>query len=593
MFNNAKFGVEFKSIKVAKGGCVVAGEAVLNHVDLALLNEEQRKKLAEAYQALNVVADLANAFAPQIASAINKTVDAINKLKEKLTEKKRQTKALLANFTIDKEGTLIQNCQEIADNSKALQDSLEKMIGLVKTGKLKANLGKLQEMCKDNVAFMNKLAPALAGCQGLEKPVLRDEKGCSGPCANPWDLMPREILFVCNKEMEAVFGVDNNSKTEPKENTNMVEVNITEENEYFSYASWATSSKTQITNLNYGVKTVYLKLTLKKSLKDKSITVFYYDNSDKVALKSRVYKVENNNLELMLPIDFTIDDFAKTGHDDIANYMYKIEFLGKKYTNSTDWLKVHAVIYLPEIMKKLGWNYSFKSQDDWFKGNPNNYPWESSPKVNDFEFEWALNFERFKANYEANKDVWKDDKSIISLRNEIKKMITDGYAITPTVKNKKTTFGTFGGNIISLSRKHDEVGYANESMPLFEKYYFKNLEFDELTITGDLDDFFGSIANCNIHFAAKGELEYKGIDNIEVTITELGVYVKDGFDFVGTQQLGFWSLKDKNVTKGLKPDYNLVDNKSYRDYQSDSKKGGNFYRYSKIYIQKPNFKFKL
>jgi hypothetical protein len=47
-------GVDFKNIKVAKGGCVVAGQAELSHIDVALLSEEQRRKLAEIYAAYNL-----------------------------------------------------------------------------------------------------------------------------------------------------------------------------------------------------------------------------------------------------------------------------------------------------------------------------------------------------------------------------------------------------------------------------------------------------------------------------------------------------------------------------------------------------------
>ena len=82
MFNNAKFGVEFKGIKVAKGGCVVAGEAVLSHVDLALLNEEQRKKLAEAHKTFNKVLAIADSLAPEIAETYNSVADFVQKFKQ-------------------------------------------------------------------------------------------------------------------------------------------------------------------------------------------------------------------------------------------------------------------------------------------------------------------------------------------------------------------------------------------------------------------------------------------------------------------------------------------------------------------------------
>jgi hypothetical protein len=85
MFNNAKFGVEFKGIKVAKGGCVVAGEAVLSNVDVAILSEEQRKKLAETYATFNKVLAIVDSLAPEIAETYNSVSDFVQKFKQGLS----------------------------------------------------------------------------------------------------------------------------------------------------------------------------------------------------------------------------------------------------------------------------------------------------------------------------------------------------------------------------------------------------------------------------------------------------------------------------------------------------------------------------
>jgi uncharacterized protein YjhX (UPF0386 family) len=94
-------------------------------------------------------------------------------------------------------------------------------------------------------------------------------------------------------------------------------------------------------------------------------------------------------------------------------------------------------------------------------------------------------------------------------------------------------------------------------------------------------------------FIAKGILEYKGEKNIEATITEIGIYMRDGFDFVGGQWLGFWSLEKKDVKRNpLGTSYRLIDD-SYQNYRKDAKKGGDFYNYSTIKKVKENYKFTL
>ena len=81
MFGNAKLGVDFQQISVAKGGCVVRGQAQLNSVDVALLSEQQRAKLAQVYAAYTTVLDVAQALAPEVAQTINSLTEFIQKLR--------------------------------------------------------------------------------------------------------------------------------------------------------------------------------------------------------------------------------------------------------------------------------------------------------------------------------------------------------------------------------------------------------------------------------------------------------------------------------------------------------------------------------
>ena len=123
MFNNAKFGVEFKSIKVAKGGCVVAGEAVLSHVDLALLNEEQRKKLAEAYKTFNKVLAIADSLAPEIVETYNSVADFVEKFKQNIDNyvggAKDAVKMKKAFKAAEKYAKILMNDPDVSDSTRA------------------------------------------------------------------------------------------------------------------------------------------------------------------------------------------------------------------------------------------------------------------------------------------------------------------------------------------------------------------------------------------------------------------------------------------------------------------------------------------
>ncbi|MDR7212193.1 DUF6402 family protein [Flavobacterium piscis] len=376
------------------------------------------------------------------------------------------------------------------------------------------------------------------------------------------------------------------------------------ESKLIKNAYWSDKYGKKINCLLYSVKTVYVLVNLLQGAKGKKISITYkeYNSVSNTKLnRDTDYIIPNDNLQQLCPIAFTINDYTIEDEDDIAEYIFEIKIDNGEYSNEEK-LRVHAVIYIPEIMKSLGWNYAFKSQEDWFNGKKNNYPWESKPKIDDFTMGWALSFERFKKRYNENLNKWKNSQSLESLKKEIGKMVKDGYATYPSSKNTITTFGL--NNIASAELvdsiikpeefKNEKIKNVNVKIPLFDKYYFTSVPYEESKFS-DLDDFFGSIANCNIRFVAKGTLEFKSSIETEVTITELGIYIRDGFDYVGDQPLGYWSLKDKKTSKNILSggNFRYINNESYRDYRKDSGMGEDFYRYSNIYIYKPNFKFKL
>ena len=141
MFQNAKFGVEFKGIKVAKGGCVVAGQAELSNVDVALLNEEQRKKLAETYEAFNKVLDVVDANAEGVAETFNSVWALMDGIKDRAA--KIATKLSGGQNPSAKE---IKDLAKLTENSAAmLQKSLN---DIKKQAQANANAGKVDEMQK-------------------------------------------------------------------------------------------------------------------------------------------------------------------------------------------------------------------------------------------------------------------------------------------------------------------------------------------------------------------------------------------------------------------------------------------------------------
>lgn len=165
-------------------------------------------------------------------------------------------------------------------------------------------------------------------------------------------------------------------------------------------------------------------------------------------------------------------------------------------------------------MNKLKWYNAEKVQKEWFNNNGSNYPWESEPRLNFYDFNWALEFDRFKKHFNKNFDTWKSEKSINSLKVEIHKMIKEKYVIKPNSTNTETTFGIFENDnkLVDIIIKPEELNYKETKcmVPLFDKFYFSSLKpFEESKLNAELDDLYGAIANTNIRIIASGFLKFE------------------------------------------------------------------------------------
>lgn len=356
--------------------------------------------------------------------------------------------------------------------------------------------------------------------------------------------------------------------------------------------------------LPYGENSLAAIFSFTEKVKNKMCFIRIIHKNSKEEIKAIKFKIKYKKQI----VNFDTNIFFGNCTDLISNFDIKVQVGNEVYQSTSsdsrvtakEILKIHFVIFIPIIMKEFKWPFAVKSQDDWFMRKKNNYPWESEPRLNYFSFEeWALKFERFNKKYQDNKDIWMTSKSLNVLKNEIKKMVKDGYAEYPTEKKKLTAFGP---NIMSSElgeitiKPEESNGKLIEiDTPIFDKYYFSNFTYTESKVSPDYDDFYGAVANCTVRFCARGSLQFVSPGKIMVTIRELGVYIRDGFDYVGSQLLGCWSYKEKAVTNNLLSNdtYLLVTNEDFRNYRKATGMGQDFYRFSTPMILNPNFTFQL
>ena len=94
----------------------------------------------------------------------------------------------------------------------------------------------------------------------------------------------------------------------------------------------------------------------------------------------------------------------------------------------------------------------------------------------------------------------------------------------------------------------------------------------------DSNDMDAALGKFNLRMAVSGYVKGKC-----AFVTSLGVYVRDRYDFVGNQSLGYWNSSTKyaggNFLKGDK-----VTNESFREHASKTGRGADFLVYSDIKI---------
>ncbi|MGB5817859.1 MAG: DUF6402 family protein [Saonia sp.] len=265
----------------------------------------------------------------------------------------------------------------------------------------------------------------------------------------------------------------------------------------------------------------------------------------------------------------------------------------KEYADSSEKrLIVHSVRFVPNVMQALGWANALKAQNLWFSSNA-----EDTEDVNvELEFvamDWILSYSRANDDYqEIITTIWNDSDNYDSLRQEINDMIAFSnssgnptIAELPTVEGETKAFGNFSLTILS-----------GETLPLIEKFYYKSVQYDYSILFDPLDDLNGTLANFNFRIAAQGFLSLEsGI--VYINVNKIGVYVRDSFDFtdegMGSQNLGYWNLSEKTVSKTPGSDYILIENIDYRNWRELHGKGGDFRIYSDVKEEIVNLKTTL
>ena len=213
-----------------------------------------------------------------------------------------------------------------------------------------------------------------------------------------------------------------------------------------------------------------------------------------------------------------------------------------------DFLGDIAVTDIPGIMDAKKWSVGAALMRHWLSLDSKA---KTTPNETIVKMDWVLGFERAKKVY----DKIFSEKQYVNkaARKEIVAMI------------KRTLKGA-EGPFCPLNRSASQV----------ENDYVNTRAVGSMF--DPLDDMLAALGKFNLRVAVSGYVKGKC-----AFVTSVGVYVRDSYDFVGYQNLGYWNSHTNYAGKNfLKGDH--VSNASFREHAAKTGKGADFLVYSDIKI---------
>lgn len=236
-------------------------------------------------------------------------------------------------------------------------------------------------------------------------------------------------------------------------------------------------------------------------------------------------------------------------------------------SNETD----KTILSMPEICQamadktddpdKQGWVYLKQMFEKWLRGDALSAGSSSLDysKAMFLSFDWFNQFERFVEVKQDLIDNCLNDKGQASL---IKILKENGYFDNPR-----------------------EFDFINVSYKERERYYFNHRPVKELDASLDpIDGLSIAMGAFTINATAKGKVEKQSDENFLITVEQIGLYVKDTFNFVGKNLYFYWSYKDKDFStyKIYNNNYCWLTNKSFNQFRENANKGEDFLIFSDV-----------
>ena len=230
---------------------------------------------------------------------------------------------------------------------------------------------------------------------------------------------------------------------------------------------------------------------------------------------------------------------------------------------------------IPAAMDKMGWVVAAQLMRHWFNGKPAK-PFTDETKnlyvtgpainippehVNDsiVKMQWAMKFEPVQKAIKQLKKGWASKRGVKELKERLIKnkgkleklndvKMIDTYLYVNFTKIGKADYDPFGSYSFSGISGASGSGYS------YYSYYGSGMA---------INDFMGAIGLSSLKIVPCGYQTVRGGKNVFIT-EKIGFYIKDTYDFLGTQFLGVWNKNEMLGAAKAKEYLNLFESKSWK-----------------------------
>jgi hypothetical protein len=218
-----------------------------------------------------------------------------------------------------------------------------------------------------------------------------------------------------------------------------------------------------------------------------------------------------------------------------------------------------TITNIPAIMRSHHWGNGARLLDIWFSRPVAIAPAYGPPEIATIRMDsWVLTFPRARQVYDQlmRDRIWAN----AAAQREVAAMLRRRGFLIPASQS----FGNLTQPVQVLDA--DYVNYRVVNFGL-----------------SDLDDMSAALGNFAFRVVVSGSITAASrTSEYQVTIKEVGVYVRDSFDFNGDQFLGFWDDSDNSVSMVNPLSGTSVSNSDFRDWRSRNDRGGDFLVFSDI-----------